>query len=144
MSLAESYKYLIPFATRAVKNAKVIKTSPVGCVIETYDGNMFSGFNIESRGFPILHAEIVATISAIILGYRKQHFRRMLIAYNFKGVYPSCACCRQFLWEHANPDMKVACINLTDNKINEFKLGELYPMPFPEEYEESKDDLSGK
>jgi cytidine deaminase len=156
-----SYEDIVNLAAQALNRAIIIKTSKVGCAIKMKDGTIFQGFNIESRGYPILHAEIVTILSAIRAGYNKNDYEAIAIAYEFKGNYPACACCRQFLWEHTNPNLIVISVCLETKEVNGYTLETLYPLPFPVEQAKttlnkelslnvvdkeqvSKEDLNGK
>ena len=132
-----SYQDLIQSAIKAVDRAVIHKGTPVGVAVLMNDGSVIQGFNIESRGFPNIHAEVVAIISCIKMGYIKNDYKAIAIVYAFPGLYPACASCRQFLWEHTNPDLEVIAFDISTGKGQVFKLKDLYPFPFPaENYEE--------
>jgi cytidine deaminase len=122
---------LIKLAISASERAITFK-SKVGAAILTRDGNVFSGFNIETYIHKGYHAEEVALISALKAGYKKTDFDSIAIAYSFPGVYPACSSCRQFLWEFTHPDLKVICFEITNNSGSEVVLKDLYPLPYPD------------
>ena len=138
-----SFEPLVQNAITSISRAVVVngKSGRVGTALLMKDGSIITGFNIESRGFPILHAEIVAVITAIKMGYSSNDYVALAIACNFPGDYPACACCRQFLWEHTNPDLTIISYDLNAKEGKAYKLGELYPMPFPTVETFKKDDV---
>jgi|WetSurMetagenome_2_1015567.scaffolds.fasta_scaffold02220_11 cytidine deaminase len=129
----DPYLDIINASAQALQKAVIIKSSKVGCAVKMKDGTIFQGFNVESRGYPIIHAEISAVLSAIRAGYNKNDYEAISIAYEVSGNYPACACCRQFLWEHTNPNLVVISVCLEDKSINGYILSSLYPLPFPVE-----------
>jgi len=103
----------------------------VGTAILMKDGNIVTGFNIENRAQKTYHAEEVAIICAIKLGYAPEDFISIAIAYNFSGNFPGCASCRQMLWEYTNPELSVITYSVIDGKGSKFMLKDLYPFPYP-------------
>jgi cytidine deaminase len=136
----EDYKTLISIAIDALKDAITIRGSKVGVAIEMNDGSIFTGFNIESRGAPIIHAELVGVISALKAGYKPENFKTIAIICNFPGIFPSCASCRQFLWEHTNPDLMIVVADPSTGNGGAFRLRDLYPLPFPAETIKTEDN----
>lgn len=103
---------------------------PVGAAIETADGSVFSGTNMEVSNFSnTLHAEEVALVRARMAGH--DSFRRIAVtSANRDGITP-CGMCRQTLSEFADPGFVV----LTEDEegITEYTLGELLPYAFTDE-----------
>ena len=68
----------------------------VGAAVETEDGTIISGCNVESSSYGLTAcAERVALHSAIAQGYKK--FKTLVIATR-NGAAP-CGACRQIIWE---------------------------------------------
>lgn len=68
----------------------------VGAAVETEDGTIVSGCNVESSSYGLTAcAERVALHSAIAQGYKK--FKTLVIATR-NGAAP-CGACRQIIWE---------------------------------------------
>jgi cytidine deaminase len=96
----------------------------VGAAIETVDGTVFSGCNIENANYSnSLHAEEVAIAQAISTGHR--NFSRIAVSSDrLDGVTP-CGMCRQTLSEFCDDDFLVIC-DLGEG-YEEYTLGELLP-----------------
>ena len=130
-----SYEQLVQTAINNIDRAVVVKekSGKVGTALLMKDGTVITGFNIESRAFPILHAEVVAVVSAIKMGYKNSDYVAIAIVCNMPGLFPACASCRQFLWEHTNPDLDIIAYDIESKNGQSFKLRDLYPLPFPAE-----------
>jgi cytidine deaminase len=98
----------------------------VGAALETDDGRVFQGCNVENSSFSITCcAERVALFSAITEGARA--FRRLVVSANGCTPYP-CGACRQALSEFA-PSLPVTVVG-DDGEKHEFTIGGLLPHPF--------------
>lgn len=98
----------------------------VGAALETDDGRVFSGCNVENASFSITCcAERVALFSAVAAGARS--FRRIAIAASGRTPYP-CGACRQALTEFA-PDLEITVVD-SDDVSHSFTLAGLLPRPF--------------
>ena len=73
----------------------------VGAAVETEDGSVYTGCNIENASYPAgICAERTAMAKAISEGHRK--FRKIVVAAcNEEGEQPAAPCgiCRQFIFE---------------------------------------------
>lgn len=99
----------------------------VGAAIETTDGRVFTGCNIENATYGLtLCAERVAVFKAVSEGC--DSFRRIAVVADTEAPTPPCGPCRQILWEFAG-DIDVILANLTEQK-GTYKLSELLPLPF--------------
>ena len=99
----------------------------VGAAIETADGTIVTGCNIETATHGLtMCAERVAMFKALSEGHRA--FRRIAIAANAKAPVPPCGPCRQVLWEFGG-DMEVILANLR-RETGRHRLGDLLPLPF--------------
>ena len=135
------YNNLVQIALEAMNKAISFK-SKVGAAILVKDGNIFSGFNIETYIHKGYHAEEVALISALKAGYKKNDFEAIAIVCSFEGQYPACASCRQVLWEFTNPDLVIIYYDISSGKGEAFQLKNLYPYPYPDfKKEDSRSSL---
>ena len=70
----------------------------VGASIETVDGTIVTGCNIENATYGLtICAERVAMFKALSEGHRR--FRRIVVVADTKAPTPPCGACRQILWE---------------------------------------------
>ena len=99
----------------------------VGAAIETTDGRVITGCNIENATYGLtLCAERVALFKAVSDGY--DSFRRIAVVADTKAPTPPCGPCRQILWEFAG-DIEVILANLEEEK-GRYRLSDLLPLPF--------------
>jgi cytidine deaminase len=100
----------------------------VGAALETHDGEIFSGCNVESSSLGLtICAERVALTKAISEG--KTKFTAILIVGPVNDYCPPCGACRQLLYDYA-PDIDII---MTDGKnIKSVPLSELLPFAFEE------------
>jgi cytidine deaminase len=71
----------------------------VGAAVETEDGEIFTGCNVESASYGLtVCAERVAIWKAISEGARC--FGRLVIVADTERLTPPCGTCRQIIWEH--------------------------------------------
>ena len=98
----------------------------VGAVIESEDGRIFAGCNVENASYGVTCcAERVALYAAVAGGARA--FRRLVIAADGRIPYP-CGACRQALSEFA-PSLRITVVG-ADGGRRDFTLDELLPHPF--------------
>ena len=82
----------------------------VGAAIETADGEIVTGCNIENASYGLtICAERVAMFKALSEGHRS--FRRIVVVADTESPTPPCGACRQILWEFAG-DIEVILANL--------------------------------
>lgn len=99
----------------------------VGAALETADGQIVSGCNIENASYGLtMCAERVAMFKALSEGHR--HFRRVLIITDAARPTPPCGACRQILWEFAG-NVEVLLANLAGVTAS-YQLGTLLPVAF--------------
>jgi cytidine deaminase len=99
----------------------------VGAAIETIDGTIVGGCNIENASYGLtLCAERVAIFKALSEGHRQ--FRRIAIVSAAASPTPPCGACRQILWEFGG-DLDVILANLR-RATGRHRLSNLLPMPF--------------
>jgi cytidine deaminase len=106
----------------------------VGAALETQEGKVYSGCNIENVSFGLtLCAERVALVKALSEGARQ--FTRIAIVTESKkqrAPTPPCGPCRQLLWEYCG-DIEVVMLNIAGLEDRR-KLSELFPYPFDESF----------
>ncbi len=99
----------------------------VGASIETVDGVVFSGCNVENASYPAgVCAERGALAAAIASGARK--FSRIVIVTDADEPSPPCGICRQALVEFA-PALEVISV-AARGRIQRWSLADLLPSPF--------------
>jgi len=116
-------------AARAVReNARAdFSHFKVGAAIETSDGTIVTGCNIENATYGLtMCAERVAVFKAVSEGAQK--FRRIAVAADTDLLTPPCGACRQILWEFCG-DVEIALVNL-EGKTETLRLKDLFPRPF--------------
>ncbi|HHX73460.1 MAG TPA: cytidine deaminase [Firmicutes bacterium] len=102
---------------------------PVGAALQTADGMIFTGCNIENVSFGLtVCAERVACFAAVAAG-QKEPVALALVADTPEPPVP-CGACRQVLHEFS-PAMWIVCAGLNGQK-RIFRLSELLPEAFSE------------
>ena len=100
---------------------------PVGAALESEDGTVFTGCNIENAAYgPTNCAERTAVFKAVSEGHRK--FKRIAIATAGEKMSGPCGVCRQVLHEFA-PDLEIILINCKNETV-EYTLPQLLPHSF--------------
>jgi cytidine deaminase len=99
----------------------------VGAALETADGRIITGCNIENATYGLtVCAERVAVFKAISEGL--DSFRRIAVVADTRDPTPPCGPCRQILWEFAG-DIEVILANLRE-ETGRYRLSALLPLPF--------------
>ncbi len=90
---------LIAAAARAREHAVApFSNFRVGAAVETEDGKVFTGCNVESASYGLtVCAERVAIWKALSEGERR--FKRLAVVADTKNLTPPCGTCRQIIWE---------------------------------------------
>jgi cytidine deaminase len=119
---------LVGAARRARENADAAFSHfKVGAALETADGTVITGCNIENATFGLtICAERVAMFKALSEGHRA--FTRMAIVADTEAPTPPCGACRQILWEFGG-DLQLTLANLIAEK-GTHQLRDLLPLPF--------------
>ena len=118
----------------AARAARLLAWAPyskfkVGAALETLDGRIVTGCNIENATYGLtICAERVAIVKAISDGIRPHEFRRIAIVADTETPTPPCGACRQILWEFAG-DIEVVLANLVA-ETGRHSLRDLLPAPF--------------
>jgi len=99
----------------------------VGAALETGDGTVFTGCNIENATYGLtICAERVAMFKALSEGHHV--FTRIAIVADTEAPTPPCGACRQILWEFGG-NLDVYLANLTV-ETGRHQLKQLLPLPF--------------
>ncbi|MFC6991393.1 cytidine deaminase [Haladaptatus sp. GCM10025707] len=101
----------------------------VGAALETADGIVFTGCNLENANYSnSLHAEEVAIAEAVKNGHRE--FARIAVSSGRRDGVTPCGMCRQTLSEFCDKDLVVLCDE--GDSVSEYTLGELLPNTITE------------
>ena len=99
----------------------------VGAALETPDGQVITGCNVESASYGLtVCAERAAVFKAVSEGHRR--FVRVAVVADTPEPTPPCGACRQVLWELGG-DLEVILVNLQAEKARH-PLRALLPFPF--------------
>jgi cytidine deaminase len=102
----------------------------VGAALETADGQIVSGCNIENASYGLtMCAERVAMFKALSEGHRA--FRRVLIVTDSAAPTPPCGACRQILWEFGG-DLEIVLADLNGVTATH-RLAALLPIAFDQQ-----------
>lgn len=126
---------LIALAKKARENAYVpISKFKVGAALLMSDGTVFLGSNIEDPsgvGLTNICAERCAVVKAISEGYKQ--FEKIAVVGGTDELIDClpCGICRQYLNSFAK---NIIIVVLENKNIKEYKLSELLPHSFDEEF----------
>ena len=99
----------------------------VGAAVETEDGDIYTGCNVESASYGLtVCAERVAIWKGISRGVTK--FGRIAVVVDTEELTPPCGVCRQIIWEFCG-DIPVVIANLTTVTAT-LQMKDLLPLPF--------------
>ena len=116
-------------AARAVRQHAAADFSGfrVGAALETIDGAIVTGCNIENASYGLtICAERVAIFKAISEGHRR--FTRIAVVADTESPTPPCGACRQIIWEFCG-DVEVIMAN-TARVTSSLRMKDLLPLPF--------------
>ncbi len=103
----------------------------VGAAIESEDGQIVSGCNVEISSYGLtVCAERVAIFKAVSEGVRG--FKRMAIITDTEEFCPPCGACRQVIWDFA-PEIEIVLVNKRGEK-QYWNIRDLYPQAFGNNY----------
>lgn len=128
---------LISMALKAKEKAYVPYSKfSVGAAVETEDGEVYSGCNIENAAYsPSVCAERVAIFKAISDGHRR--IKRIAVVAGDNMGSP-CGVCRQVIQEFGPDSEIIIAKNMDEYKV--FSQSDLLPLGFgPSDLEEVKD-----
>ncbi|MEZ3142923.1 cytidine deaminase [Halobaculum sp. MBLA0143] len=122
---------LFEAAETAMESAHVPYSEyPVGAALETADGEVFVGCNVENANYSnSLHAEEVAVGEAVKRGHTA--FSRLAVVSAARDGVTPCGMCRQTLAEFCAESLPVFCLD--GETVVEYSLGELLPAAISEE-----------
>jgi cytidine deaminase len=125
---SESDVALVAAATDARTRAQAHYSNfKVGAALETADGQVISGCNIENATYGLtLCAERVALVKALSDGHSV--FTQIAVVADTEAPTPPCGPCRQLLWEYCG-DIDIILGNL-NGPTGRLRLSALLPMPF--------------
>jgi cytidine deaminase len=102
----------------------------VGAAIETAEGHIFIGCNVENASYGLtMCAERVAAGAAVAAGSTK--FVRVVVATDVDPPSPPCGACRQVLYEFG-ADAAVESVGPSWNR--QWRLSELLPAAFDKDF----------
>lgn len=103
----------------------------VGAAVETEDGEIYTGCNVESASYGLtVCAERVAIWKGISKGVTK--FGRIAVVADTEELTPPCGVCRQIIWEFCG-DVPVILSNL-NGKSESVQMSELLPRAFDSKF----------
>jgi cytidine deaminase len=116
---------LLAAARDALEDAYVPYSEyPVGAAVETADGDVYVGCNVENANFSnSLHAEEVAVGAAVSDGHRE--FAKVVVTSAARDGVTPCGMCRQTLAEFCDDETPVLCD--TGEGFKRYTVGELIP-----------------
>jgi cytidine deaminase len=126
---AEAQADKLVAAARAARDHAVADFSgfKVGAALETTDGVVITGCNIENASYGLtICAERVAIFKALSEGHRT--FTRIAVVADTASPTPPCGACRQIIWEFCG-DCEVIIANL-DTITARLQMKDLLPLPF--------------
>lgn len=128
MIAPELEERLIAEASRSRGNSVSNRSGfAVGAAIETEDGTIYGGCNIENATYGLtVCAERVAIWKALSEGVRK--FRAVAVVTEADTPTPPCGACRQILWEFAG-DVPVVSATVRGARKT-YRMSDLLPEPF--------------
>ncbi|QYO66463.1 cytidine deaminase [Leptolyngbya sp. 7M] len=103
----------------------------VGAAVETEDGDIYTGCNVESASYGLtVCAERVAIWKGISRGVTR--FGRIAVVCDTEELTPPCGVCRQIIWEFCG-DVPVILSNL-HGKTETIQMSELLPRAFDSKF----------
>ncbi len=103
----------------------------VGAAVETEDGDIYVGCNVESASYGLtVCAERVAIWKGISRGEKR--FSRIAVVVDTEELTPPCGVCRQIIWEFCG-DVPVILSNL-NGKSETIQMSELLPRAFDSKF----------
>ncbi len=103
----------------------------VGAAVETENGDVITGCNVESASYGLtMCAERAAIFAAVAQG--TQRITRVAVVADSEKLTAPCGACRQVIWEFGG-DVEVILSNLEGVKES-VQMSELLPRAFDAEY----------
>ena len=120
------------------KEARKLSYSPyshfaVGAAVETKDGEIFLGANVENSSYPLcMCAERNALYNAMMHGYKKEDLIGLALVADTDGPCSPCGACRQVISELLPNDAPILRGNMKGD-VKETTATELLPFAFSSE-----------
>ena len=126
--MSESDNQLIEAAAAArLRSVAPFSKFLVGAVLQTDEGKIFTGCNVESASYGLtVCAERVAIWKALSEGER--NFTNLVIVADTESLTPPCGTCRQIIWEFCK-HAKIILANLRGQR-EELQISDLLPRAF--------------
>ena len=126
--MSESDNELIAAAAAArLRSVAPFSKFLVGAVLQTDEGKIFTGCNVESASYGLtVCAERVAIWKALSEGER--NFTHLVIVADTETLTPPCGTCRQIIWEFCK-HAKIVLANLRGQR-EELQISDLLPRAF--------------
>ena len=120
---------LIDLAVKTSENAYVPYSHfPIGAVLVTDDGKVFTGVNVENASFGLTNCgERTAIFKAVSEGERS--FKELIIYGQTEKPVSPCGACRQVMAEFFEPDLPVTLV-AKDKSTVVMTVKELLPYSF--------------
>ncbi|MGH9914622.1 MAG: cytidine deaminase [Pyrinomonadaceae bacterium] len=104
----------------------------IGAAVETGDGRIFTGCNIESSTYGLtICAERVALWKALSEGIRE--FKRIVIVADTKKLVPPCGACRQIVSDFCSAETEVVMAN-SSGEMEIVTIERLLPSAFDHKF----------
>jgi cytidine deaminase len=102
----------------------------VGAALETKDGKLFYGCNVENAAYGLCNcAERTALFAAVAAGYRPGQFKTLAVIGQTDRPIAPCGACRQVMIELGTPALEVVLSNLA-GKVEVTSAAALLPGAF--------------
>ena len=117
------------------KEARKLSYSPyshfaVGAAVETKDGQIFLGANVENSSYPLcMCAERNALYNAMMHGYKKEDLVALALIADTDEPCSPCGACRQVISELLPSDAPIIMANMK-GEVKETNAVELLPFAF--------------
>ena len=120
---------LIDLAVEVIKQAYVPYSHfPIGAVLLTKDGEIYTGVNIENASFGLTNCgERTAIFKAVSEGARE--FQELIIYGQTEKPISPCGACRQVMAEFFEPDLPVTLVSQNKSTVV-MTVKELLPYSF--------------
>lgn len=105
----------------------------VSAILETTDGKIYTGVNIENASYgATVCAERAAIFKAVSEGYRKGEFKRLHVMVDSPKISSCCFMCRQVISEFFYNDTEIILYN-NKGEYKTYTKEKLCPLPFDSE-----------
>jgi len=105
---------------------------PVGVLIITDKGNVYSGCNVENASYPLGNCAEASAIAAMVMGGETKINQIYVMTKNDEGGIP-CGGCRQRIREFSDSNTQIIMCS-PDGIQNRMNLSELLPQSFGPEH----------